>query len=49
MGEYFLKGCWIMKKRILIVDDNEPDIVLIEDSLQASGYDYKIIKVRDGQ
>ena len=38
-----------MKKRILIVDDNEPDIVLIEDSLEASGHDYEIIKANDGQ
>lgn len=38
-----------MKKRILIVDDNEPDIVLIEDFLQTSGYEYEIIKANDGQ
>ena len=38
-----------MKKRILIVDDNEPDIVLIEDSLVEKGYDHEILKAKDGQ
>ena len=38
-----------MKKRILIVDDNEADIVLVEDSLEAEGYDYEVIKAYDGK